>query len=116
MTQSLRVVLADDEPELIAYYQSLLSAMGHDVVATAANGSELVRQCRLTQPDLVITDVKMPEKDGIQAVLEVFRERPMRVILVTGYHAPSHIYGALTRNGIGLPCQAVSAPRAGNGD
>ena len=95
MTQSLRVVLADDEPELLAYYQSLLGAMGHEVVATAANGEELVRQCRVTQPDLVITDVKMPEKDGIQAVLEVFRERPMRVILVTGYHAPSHIYGAL---------------------
>lgn len=95
MTQPLRVVLADDEPELLAYYQTLLGAMGHEVVATATNGEDLVRQCRATRPDLVITDVKMPEKDGIQAVLEVFRERPMRVILVTGYHAPSHIYGAL---------------------
>jgi len=95
MTHALRVVLADDEPELLAYYQSLLDAIGHTVVATAANGEELVKQCRATRPDLVITDVKMPQKDGIQAVLEVFRERPMRVILVTGYHAPSHIYGAL---------------------
>jgi response regulator NasT len=95
MIKALRVVVADDEPELLAYYQSLLTAMGHTVVGTARNGAELVEQCRRAHPDLVITDVKMPEKDGIEAVLEAFRESPMRVILVTGYHAPGHIYRAL---------------------
>jgi AmiR/NasT family two-component response regulator len=38
----------------------------------------------------------MPGKDGVQAVLEVFREFPLRVILATGVRAPSHIHTALS--------------------
>jgi response regulator NasT len=95
MGRSLRTVIADDDPELCAYCESLLSALGHLVVGTATDGDELIRRCRETRPDLVISDVKMPKKDGIQAVVEVFRESPVRVILVTGYHAPGHIYHAL---------------------
>jgi two-component system, response regulator PdtaR len=95
MNRPLRVVVADDEPELLAYCESMLSDLGHEVVGRATDGSELIQICRVARPDLVITDVKMPVKDGIEAVREIFRESPLRVILVTGYHAPGHIYDAL---------------------
>jgi response regulator NasT len=95
MTRPLRVVVADDEPDLLAFCQSLIAKIGHTVVGRAANGDELVQRCRETRPDLVITDVKMPGKNGIQAALEVFRESPLRVILVTGYHAPGQLADAL---------------------
>jgi AmiR/NasT family two-component response regulator len=95
MSKAFRVVIADDEPELLDFYRSVLISLGHTVVATASCGKELVDQCRATHPDLVLSDIKMPGQDGLQAVLEVFRDAPVRVILVTGYHAPSHIHGAL---------------------
>lgn len=95
MTRPLRVVVADDEPDLLAYCQSLVARIGHTVVGCAASGDELVKRCRETRPDLVITDVKMPVKNGIQAALEVFRESPLRVILVSGYHAPGQLADAL---------------------
>jgi AmiR/NasT family two-component response regulator len=95
MSKAFRVVIADDEPELLEFYRSVLTSLGHTVVAQASCGEELVDRCRAAHPDLVMSDIKMPGKDGVQAVMEVFRHAPVRVILVTAYHAPSHIHGAL---------------------
>jgi two-component system, response regulator PdtaR len=45
-----------------------------------------VEQCRTTRPDLVITDVKMPTLDGIDAAAQIYRDNPLPVILVSAYH------------------------------
>src|SRR5438067_13522038 len=85
-TRSLRIVVADDERDTRQFFQELLAHLGHEVVAVAETGRELVEQCRAAHPDLVITDIKMPDMDGIQAAAEVNRDNPVPVILVTGYH------------------------------
>ena len=46
---------------------------------------------RATRPDLVITDIKMPDMDGIDAATQIYRERPIPVILVSAYHDPEFI-------------------------
>jgi response regulator NasT len=56
------------------------------VVAQARDGRELVEQCRATRPDLVITDIKMPEMDGIDAAIAIYKDTPLPVILVSAYH------------------------------
>jgi response regulator NasT len=86
MMPSLRIVVADDEPDMQEYFRKILPRLGHKVVGVAANGRELVEQCRSFAPDLVITDIKMPEMDGIEAADQVYRERPVPVILVSAYH------------------------------
>ncbi|MFV1964162.1 MAG: ANTAR domain-containing response regulator [Pirellulaceae bacterium] len=95
MSKAFRVIVADDESDLLESYQAMLRSLGHEVVAAAHSGEQLIQRCRELCPDLVISDIKMPGKDGIEAVLEAFGESPMRVILVTGYHAPDHIHDAL---------------------
>jgi response regulator NasT len=82
----LRVAVADDEADTRQFFQELLTHLGHQVVGVAANGRHLVEQCRKSHPDLVITDVRMPDMDGIQAAEEVNHESPIPVIVVTGYH------------------------------
>ena len=47
--------------------------------------------CRTSHPDLVITDIKMPEMDGIDAANELCREQVIPVILVSAYHDPELI-------------------------
>jgi AmiR/NasT family two-component response regulator len=84
-TRTLRIAVADDEPDTLQYFQELLSRLGHQVAAAAANGRQLVEQCRTVRPDLVITDIRMPDMDGIRAAEEVNREVPVPVILVTGH-------------------------------
>jgi len=91
MNTSLRIAVADDEPDMRDYFQKSLTRLGHQVVAVAADGRELVEKCRAAAPDLVITDIKMPDLDGIDAAAQLYRERPVPVILVSAYHDPSLI-------------------------
>lgn len=105
MTASLRIAIADDEPDMREYFQKLLPRLGHQVVAAAATGQELLAQCRATRPDLVITDIKMPDMDGIDAAGALYREHPVPVILVSAYHdaklieraEDNHILGYLVK-------------------
>src|SRR5262249_9321609 len=88
MTQSLKIAVADDERDVLDYYQRVLPRLGHEVVAVARTGAELLESCRTIRPDLIITDIKMPDMDGIEAVDAISREAPIPVILVSAYHRP----------------------------
>jgi response regulator NasT len=68
------------------YFQKILPRLGHQVVAVAHTGRELVERCRAMHPELVITDVNMPALDGIDAAGEIYREQPLPIILVSAYH------------------------------
>ena len=86
MTQPLRIAVADDEPDMRDYFTKMLPRLGHKVVGAASNGRELVELCRATRPDLVITDIKMPDMDGIDAAVRIYQEEPVPIILVSAYH------------------------------
>jgi response regulator NasT len=88
---SLRISVADDEQDMRDFFERMLPRLGHTVVSVAENGRQLIEHCRELHPDLVITDIKMPEMDGIEASLEVFHEYPTPVILVSAYHDPQLI-------------------------
>ena len=91
MNKNLRIAVADDEPEMVDYFKEILPLMGHEVVITAASGRQLVEACRAARPDLVITDIRMPAMDGIDAASEIYRDGPVPVILVSAYHDPELI-------------------------
>jgi response regulator NasT len=86
MNQSLRIAVADDEEDVRDYFETILPSLGHRVVGAARTGRELVRLCAEAKPDLVITDVRMPDMDGIEAASQVCHDRPLPVIIVTAYH------------------------------
>lgn len=91
MKKALRIVVADDELDMRDYFRKSLSRLGHQVIGVAQNGRELVEQCRTLQPDLVITDIKMPDMDGIDAAIRISKNVPVPVILVSAYHDPEFI-------------------------
>jgi AmiR/NasT family two-component response regulator len=101
MSHSLRIAIADDEPDMRDYFQEVLPRLGHTVVALAQNGRELVDLCRATNPDLVITDIKMPDMDGIDAAIKIYQERPVPVILVSAHHDANLIARAETDHVMG---------------
>jgi response regulator NasT len=86
MSEPLRIAVADDEPDMRDYFMKILPRLGYQVVAVASTGAELVNQCLNHQPDLVITDIRMPDMDGIDAAIRLYHERPIPVILVSAYH------------------------------
>jgi AmiR/NasT family two-component response regulator len=91
MIRSIRIAVADDEPRMRDYYREILPLLGHQVTCAAQTGRELVRACQDARPELVITDIKMPELDGIDAISEIGRVDPIPAILVSAYHDPSLI-------------------------
>lgn len=86
MKQSLRIAVADDEPDMRDFFERMLPHLGHQVVSVAETGRELVEHCHNLRPDLVITDVKMPDMDGLTAAAAIYREMPLPVIVVSAYH------------------------------
>ena len=88
MTRALRIAVADDEADMREFYQSMLPLVGHEVVAAAATGAELVQRSLNQHPDLVITDIRMPDMDGIEAAERICKEEPVPIILVSAYQEP----------------------------
>ena len=86
MTSQLRIVIADDEQDMRDYFERVLPRLGHRVAGVARTGRELIALCQQVQPDMVISDVKMPEMDGIDAAIELYRERPLAVLLVSAFY------------------------------
>lgn len=86
MDRSLRIITADDELMIQEYYQKALPALGHAVVAVVDTGADLIEQCAVLKPDLVITDIKMPDMDGIEAARQIYEKQPLPIILVSGFH------------------------------
>lgn len=86
MTPRLRIAVADDEIDMRDFYEQVLTRLGYDVVAVAQDGRDLVERCRQTSPDLIITDLRMPVMDGLQAVHEIAAERAVPAIVVSAYH------------------------------
>jgi response regulator NasT len=84
-SKPLRIAVADDERDMRQFFQELLPSLGHQVVAIAETGRQLVEQCRITKPDLVIADIRMPDMDGSTAATEINREREVPVILVSAH-------------------------------
>jgi serine/threonine-protein kinase len=85
-------VVADDEVLLREGLSRLLSEVGHDVVATAGEPVELLRQVGLTRPDAALVDIKMPPthtEEGLAAAREIARLHPDVGVLVLSHYLDS---------------------------
>jgi len=83
--QTLRVLIADDEPIIRLDLKQMLADMGHLVVGEAADGATALHLARQLRPDLAILDVKMPVMDGIDAAAAIASERICPVLILTAY-------------------------------
>lgn len=82
---SLRILIADDEPIIRLDLRKTLENMGHQVVAEAGDGAKAMDLARDLKPDIVILDIKMPEVDGIDAAKVITTEGIAPVLLLTAY-------------------------------
>lgn len=64
------ILVVDDDPQVLEVVGEMLRLEGYDV-ATAADGREAVAKFRSTAFDLVITDLIMPEKEGLETIVEM---------------------------------------------
>jgi CheY-like chemotaxis protein len=83
--QHRRVLLVDDEPDLLAILASLLEDEGYSV-ATATSGPEAVERARGEHFDVVVSDLKMPGMGGLEILAAIGAVDPdVRSVLMTGF-------------------------------
>ncbi|QEK13342.1 sigma-54-dependent Fis family transcriptional regulator [Crassaminicella thermophila] len=82
---SKKILIADDEKNMIWAMKKALKSENYKII-TAANGIEAVEKAKNNDPDLVLLDLRMPQKDGIEALREIkeFNEN-IPVIMITAH-------------------------------
>lgn len=79
-----RILVIEDDQDIAETIEHMLKSVGHDVKSTT-HGSDAFRLIALLNPDLVITDVIMPEIDTIDAIAELRRTHPsLKMIAISG--------------------------------
>lgn len=110
----IRLLIVDDHPIVRAGLVGLLSdEPGFDVVGEAADGDEAVRTAAVTQPDVVLMDLRMPTVDGVAATARIVAARgdaaSPRVLILTTYESDDQILAAIEAGASGYLLKA--APR-----
>ncbi|GJM68592.1 putative transcriptional regulatory protein YesN [Paenibacillus macerans] len=85
---SYKVLLADDEQIIVQGISSIVDweALDTELVATAENGIDAYEKMARLEPDIVISDIRMPGMDGLSLVSKAHQEFPaMKFILLSGY-------------------------------
>ena len=121
----VRVIVADDQ-KVVRDGLSLLLGMlpGVEVIGTAVDGTDAVRQAEAALPDVVLMDLIMPNCDGVEATRLIACQQPdVRVVVLTAFSDDDSVFAALragargylTKNAdAGEILQALSAVRAGD--
>lgn len=85
------ILVIDDEPQVRRLLQQMLVRAGHEVVE-AADGVQGLAVARERRPDLVVTDLLMPNKEGIETIRDLRRVDPGLPILVISGDPGSALY------------------------
>ena len=83
--KKLTALLVDDEEQLLEILKQVAEGIGMDTI-TAVNGKEALKLYTEKKPDIIISDIYMPEMNGIKLLQEVKKLNPEKpVVLITGY-------------------------------
>ena len=84
----IRVIIADDEKLICRLVQALADwdSLGMEVAGTAENGLEALQLVEALEPDILITDIRMPGCDGLELIRRAKELRPqLEVVIISGY-------------------------------
>jgi DNA-binding NarL/FixJ family response regulator len=94
--EPVKVVLVDDHDLLRRGIRTMLESEGIDVVGEAADGSKVLELMEESLPDVVLIDVVMPNKDGIEATREIKDGFPnVGVVVLSGHDDQQFVFDAL---------------------
>jgi DNA-binding NarL/FixJ family response regulator len=101
---TIRVLVADDQAMVRAGFRMLLgSETDIEVVGEAGDGLEAVRRAAVTDPTVVLMDIRMPELDGLEATRRILAGNPWaRVLVLTTFDLDEYLYEALAAGASGF--------------
>ena len=110
MNERIRVLIADDHHVVRGGIRALLETEANiDVIDEAADGVETVLKTRSLNPDVILMDLMMPRKSGIEAIEEIKQEDPdARILVLTSYSADEKVFAAIKAGALGYLLKETS--------
>ena len=108
---TIRVVLADDDPMIRVGLRTIID---HEpdlrVIGEAADGDQVIEVVTRVRPDVVLMDIRMPNRDGLDATRELIRrlESPPRIVILTTFELDEYVYEALRAGATGFLLKRVA--------
>ena len=99
----MKILLVDDEPHVIRAIQQLVDwdALGIDTVLKASSGHEALDQMELYAPEILLTDVVMPDMTGLDLIKTVHSTYPeTKILMISGYSDFEYIHTAMLNGGM----------------
>ena len=94
-----KIIIADDEPVIIRGLKKMMNweRLNAEVIGEAANGEELLKKTEELKPDIIISDVAMPRKTGLDVIRQI-RENgwKIKVIFLSGYQEFDYVKKAIS--------------------
>jgi DNA-binding NarL/FixJ family response regulator len=111
MSQSVRVLLADDHSAIRAGLRLILEMdQQMQVVGEAGDGGQAVTMARQLKPDLVLMDVRMPGMDGIEATRAITGEKLAAVLVLTTFDLDEYVFEAVRAGAAGFLLKTIEPP------
>jgi len=110
MTERISVLIADDHHVVRSGLSALLEAESSiNVIDEAADGVEAVLKTRALNPDVILMDLMMPRKSGVEAIAEITQEDPdARILVLTSYSDDEMVFAAIKAGALGLLLKETS--------
>src|SRR5262249_59088850 len=107
---SIRLVLADDHPIVLHGLQQLFARQGDfSVVAACADGSSAVEAVKAQRPDVLVLDLRMSPRTGLDVLRALARDRlPCRTVLLTAAITDEEVVEAMRLGAVGLVLKEAS--------
>ncbi|MCA1937091.1 MAG: response regulator [Dechloromonas sp.] len=106
------VVIVDDNDMMRTILRGILRGEEYDVVGEARNGAQAVEMVERMKPDIVCMDVLMPEKNGLEAMIEIKQTLPdTEFIMITGSADPETVQDAIMNGAGGFIVKPFNAAR-----
>ena len=111
MTETIRVLIAEDHTIVRGGLVALLEDVeGIEVVAEAADGVEAVLKTRAAKPDVILMDLMMPRKTGIEAIEAIKQEDPnARILVLTSFSDDDKVFAAIKAGALGYLLKETSS-------
>jgi len=103
MSKQIRILIADDHQLVRQGFMALLSVKpGVEVVGQAKDGSEAIKLAHTLKPDIILMDLLMPHKNGIEATREIKAKNPdARILIITSFSEDENVYQAIKAGALG---------------
>lgn len=102
-TKPIRILIADDHAIVREGLRALIETEpGMELVGEATDGVEAVQMARTFRPDVILLDMVMPHKDGLEAISEIKGEQPdARILVLTSFAEDEKVFPAIKGGALG---------------